>query len=107
VIYTAALVLLGCLQFRIVGPWSHHFMVAHQLLNATRYPVHIYPRWFRYTLLFAFPIATPVFLPGLWLRGEGSLAIAAVAPVAAALISATIAYVVWERAIRRYQSTGS
>lgn len=106
-VYTAILVLLGGLSFTIVGPFVNHYFLAFQLLNASRYPAHIYPRWFRGVLLFVFPVAVPIFLPAQFVLGETSLLAAVGFPIAAALASVLFAAWSWERAVMRYQSTGS
>jgi ABC-2 type transport system permease protein len=106
-IYTAGLVLASCLSFGVVGPWSHHYMLVHHLLNAARYPASLYPAWLKYGLLFVFPIATATFVPGQWLRGEASLALSVAAPIAAAFASLAAASKAWQSSINRYQSTGS
>jgi ABC-2 type transport system permease protein len=106
-VYTALLVLLGGLSFSIVGPFVNHYFLAFQLLNASRYPVHIYPRWFRGALLFVFPVAVPIFMPARFVLGETSLLAAVGFPLAAAGGSVLIAAWFWERSISRYQSTGS
>jgi ABC-2 type transport system permease protein len=106
-IYTSALVVIGSLTLNVVGPGMHHYMIAHHLLNAARYPAHIYPAWFRYVLLFVFPIGAAVFVPARWLRGEGSLSAAVLLPIVGTGASAAIASAAWQRALRHYQSTGS
>lgn len=106
-VYTAMLVLLGGLSFSIVGPFVNHYFLAFQLLNASRYPAHIYPRWFRGLLLFVFPVAVPIFLPARFVLGETGWLAAVGLPVAAAVASVLVAVWFWERAVTRYQSTGS
>jgi ABC-2 type transport system permease protein len=107
VIYTSLLVVAGCLSFGAIGPWSQHYMIVHHVLNAARYPITIYPRWLQLLMLLAFPIAAATFLPGRWLQGRGTVWLAAVAPLAAALASGGGAAALWQRSIRGYQSTGS
>lgn len=107
VVYTSALVLAACLSFRVVGPWSQHYMIVHHLLNASRYPASIYPGWLKFGLLFAFPIATATFVPGQWLRGEASALLAVGAPVTAAVVSLVVAHFTWQKALNGYESTGS
>jgi len=107
VVYTACLVLLACTSFYLVGPSMHHLMLGAHLLNASRYPVNIYPKALQYLLLFAFPLCVAAFVPGHWLQGEGSLLAALVAPPLAAALSALLAARVFARAVAKYQSTGS
>jgi ABC-2 type transport system permease protein len=107
VVYTSALVAVGCLSFVIVGPWSHHYFIAFHLLNATRYPVSIYPRWLQYILLFIVPFAATSFVPMSWAMGYGRLWPALLVPPAAAVASAVAAFALFRTAIRRYQSSGT
>jgi ABC-2 type transport system permease protein len=107
IVYSAALVVIGCLSFVMVGPWSFHYFIAFHLLNATRYPVNIYPRWLRGVLLFVMPLAVSTFLPVAWVTGRGSFWLALLAPPVAAVLSAAVAAVAFRAAIRRYQSTGT
>ena len=106
-VYTAVLVVLGGLSFTLVGPFVNHYFLAFQLLNASRYPAHIYPRWFRGVLLFVFPVAVPIFVPARFVLGETSLLAAVGFPLIAAVVSVLFAAWFWERSISRYQSTGS
>jgi ABC-2 type transport system permease protein len=106
-IYTAALVVVGSLTFVFLGPWGHHMIAVHNLLNSARYPVSIYPRWLQVLTVFVLPFGTAIFVPGKWLRGELDVLYALVAPIAAALASVFIAVRVWEAMSQRYQSTGS
>jgi len=107
VVYTGVLVLVGSLTFRIVGPWATHLFTVHQLLNTSRYPISIYPRWLHVLVLYVLPFGAVIFVPADFLRGHGSLAAALVLPPAAALGVAAVAKVAWDAALRGYQSTGS
>jgi ABC-2 type transport system permease protein len=106
-VYTAALVLLGCTSFFLLGPSAHHLMLGAHLLNASRYPVSIYPKALQYLLLVALPLCVSAFLPGRWLQGRGSLLEAMVAPPLAAAVSVALAAFAFDRSVARYQSTGS
>jgi ABC-2 type transport system permease protein len=106
-IYTSALVVVGSLSFVLLGPWGHHMLAVHNLLNAARYPISIYPRWLQVLTVFVLPFGAAIFVPGRWLRGELDVWIAFVAPVVAASVSVFVATRVWEVMSRRYQSTGS
>jgi ABC-2 type transport system permease protein len=69
--------------------------------------VSIYPRWLNLLILFVLPFGSAVFFPVSFLRGDGSLLMALVAPPLAAGVSAALAFMVWDRGLRGYQSTGS
>ena len=106
-VYTSAVVIVASLSFVVLGPHAWHMMVVHNLLGASRYPTHIYPRWLQVLTLFVMPFGASIFVPGKWLRGDLDLWLAFVAPVAAATASVLAAFYVWEKLSSRYQSTGS
>ena len=97
----------GALTFRIVGPWSSHMFAIHQLLNTSRYPLTIYPRWLRVLVLYALPFGAAIFVPADFLRGQGSLLGALLLPPLAAFGTAFVAKLAWDAALKGYQSTGS
>lgn len=106
-IYTSILVWFACLSFRLVGPQLSSMMVAHNLLQATRYPLATYPRWIRWLLLLVFPFGAFHYLPGSVLFGKGAPLVAlGVAPVAA-LITMALAQKAWTLGLKHYESTGS
>jgi ABC-2 type transport system permease protein len=107
IVYTAVLVVVGSLTLRASGPFANHLFAVHQLFNTARYPTNIYPRWLSTLTLFVMPFGATIFLPANWLRGQGSLALALVAPPAAALITGLLATLSWNVALKGYQSTGS
>lgn len=107
VIYTATLVIFCSLSFKFVGPYSYTLMIPHTLLQASRYPLSIYPSWVHYGLLFLVPFGAFNYLPGGWVFGKMlSPWCALVAPLAAFLFAA-IAQACWDWGLRQYQSTGS
>jgi ABC-2 type transport system permease protein len=107
IVYTGILVLVASLALRIVGPWATHLFTVHQLLNTSRYPISIYPRWLHVLVLYLLPFGAVIFVPADWLRGHGSLAAALLLPPLAAAGVAILAKLAWDAALRGYQSTGS
>jgi ABC-2 type transport system permease protein len=106
-IYVSLLVIVGSTSFKAVGPWGQQYMIVHHLLNAARYPVHIYPRWLGLIILYVCPIGCATFIPGQWLESQVSAGQAVLAPLLAAAFSVSIATLSWQRAVRGYESTGS
>jgi ABC-2 type transport system permease protein len=106
-IYTSAITLVASSSFIVLGPFAWHMMAVHHLLGASRYPTSIYPRWLQIVTLFVLPFGAAIFVPGKWLRGEFDTWLALLAPIAAAVASGVLAFVVWEKVSRRYQSTGN
>jgi ABC-2 type transport system permease protein len=105
--YTSVLIWFACLSFRFVGPQFSSMMIAHNLLQSTRYPLATYPRWARGLLLLVFPFGTFHYLPAAVLFGKGAPLIALGAAPVAALITLLLAQAAWNSGLRRYDSTGS
>lgn len=107
VIYTSALVIFGSLSFRFIGPTSMHFMIPHVLLQATRYPLSIFPGWLQVALMFLIPYGAFNYLPVGFLLGKDlPLWFFLIAPLAAALF-VLAARSSWKWGINQYESTGS
>lgn len=107
IIYTAGLVIMGSVTLKVTGPWTLHMLAIHHLLNASRYPASIYPRWLGAIILFVLPFGAAIFFPVSWLRGDGSLVVALLAPPFAAFVMTVLAFRAWDLALTSYQSTGS
>jgi ABC-2 type transport system permease protein len=106
-LYASALVIFGTLSFRYVGPFSQQLMIPHNLLQATRYPLAIYPAWLKSLLLFVIPFGTFHYLPGRVLFGKtNALWGLGIAPVAAILL-VLLAQAAWNAGLRHYESSGS
>jgi len=104
---TSALVIVGCLSFRFVGPYSQQLLIPLNLLQATRYPLAVYPGWLKNVLLCVVPYGTFHYLPARFFFGKSAsfwgLGLAPVATVALALL----AQGAWNLGLRRYESAGS
>jgi ABC-2 type transport system permease protein len=105
--YTSILVWFGCLSFRFIGPQLSSMMVAHNLLQATRYPLSTYPRYVRWLLLVAFPFGTFHYLPGSFFFGKGAPVFALLAAPVAAATAMFLAQKAWTLGLEHYESTGS
>jgi ABC-2 type transport system permease protein len=105
--YTSVLVWFGSLSFRFVGPQLSSMMVAHNLLQATRYPLGTYPRFMRVLLLLVLPFGTFHFLPGSVFFGKGAPLVALGCAPVAALVTMLLAQKAWNLGLRHYDSTGS
>jgi ABC-2 type transport system permease protein len=107
VMYTSALVIFGSLSFKFIGPTSMHFMIPHILLQATRYPLSIFPGWLQYALMFLLPYGAFNYLPAGFLLGKGLNPWFFLAAPLAALLFVWEARVCWKWGINQYESTGS
>jgi ABC-2 type transport system permease protein len=106
-LYTSVLIWFACLSFRFVGPHLSSMMVAHNLLQATRYPLAAYPRWAQAILLVVFPFGTFHYLPASVFFGKHAPLIALGAAPLAAVAAAALAQKAWNLGLERYESTGS
>ncbi len=106
-IYASVLVVFGALSFKYVGPFSQQMMIAHQLLQASRYPLAVYPNWLKNLLLVVIPFGTFHYLPGRVLFGKtAALWGLGVAPFAT-LACIFVAHTAWHGGLRQYESSGS
>lgn len=106
-LYTSALVIFGCLSFRFVGPFAQQLLIPLNLLQASRYPLSVYPAWLRNLLFFVLPYGTFHYLPGRVLFGKtAALWGLGLAPVAAAVL-VVLAQITWHAGLQKYESTGS
>ncbi len=106
-IYTAVLVAAASLSFRYVGPFAQQMMIAHNLLQASRYPLAIYPRWLESLLLSLIPLGTFHYLPGRVVFGKTAAIWGLGAAPVATLTTMLIAHWAWNAGLRRYESSGS
>ena len=106
-IYTSALVIFGSLSFKFISNTSMHFMIPHTLLQASRYPLCIYPAWVHYALLFIVPFGVFNYLPGNWVFDKMLSPWCAVSPPLVAILVSLIAQKCWDWGLTHYQSTGS
>jgi ABC-2 type transport system permease protein len=106
-VYTAILVWFGCLSFRFLGPHLSSMMVAHNLLQSTRYPLGAYPRWLRLILLVLFPFGVFHYVPGSVFFGHGAPVLGLLGAPLAALVTTWLAQRAWQLGLERYESTGS
>jgi ABC-2 type transport system permease protein len=107
IIYTSMLVCICSLSFKFIGPYTYNLNFVHSLLQASRYPLSIYPNWLKYLLLFLIPFGAFNFLPGNFIFHKlFGLFGAWIAPVFAAL-SIWIAKQLWTWGLKNYQSTGT
>jgi ABC-2 type transport system permease protein len=105
--YTSLLVVFGSLSFKFVGPNSFYLMVPHNLLQATRYPLAIYPSWLFTLLLVLVPFGCMHFVPASFLFGKALGGWRLAAPPLAAALCLVEAHLAWNWGLRRYESTGS
>ncbi len=106
-IYTAVLVVSASLSFRYVGPFAQQMMIAHNLLQASRYPLAIYPNWLKALLLLLVPFGTFHYLPGRVLFGKTAALWGLGAAPLATVITLFIAHWAWNAGLRHYESSGS
>jgi ABC-2 type transport system permease protein len=106
-VHTSALVLCGALCFIVKGQRGQQYWVVNALLQATRYPVSVFPNPMQVVLLFVLPFGAMNFLPVGWTFGLASAFSALALPAIVAGISTWLAFKAWDFGLSRYESTGS
>ncbi len=107
VIYTGALVIMTSISFKFIGPSSMHLMIPNTMLQATGYPLGIYPGAIQVFFMFLLPYGAFQFLPvSLFFDKHFTLWLLVSAPLAVVffLWNASRA---WKWGINQYESTGS
>lgn len=107
IIYASVLVLASCVLIVMPGKSVDLAWLVQQLSQATRFPLGVFPAAVKWTLLTVVPLGAYHYLPGLWLFHGGSPWLGLLAPPALAAGFAVLAWVTWEAALGRYESTGS
>jgi ABC-2 type transport system permease protein len=106
-IYTAALVIFASFSFKFIGPSVAHLFLANTLLNATRYPISIYPQIMQTTLLVLIPYGAFHYLPACLLLGKDiNPWIFLVTPLSALFLFWEVGWF-WRWGLSHYESTGS
>ncbi len=106
-IHTAVLTLCGALSFKIVGSYGQHYWVSNALLQASRYPLNIYPRFMQGLLLVLLPFGLINYVPASALTQRLPLALAIIAPALAAALCVSVAWTAFNHGLRYYESSGS
>ncbi|HTB23007.1 MAG TPA: ABC-2 family transporter protein [bacterium] len=107
VIYSGILVVFSTILIVLPGNGVNVAQLVQQAGNATRFPLGVFPGAVKWILLFVVPLGAYQFLPGLWLFHGGSPVAGLLAPPAAALATAALAWFAWESALNHYESTGN
>ena len=99
--------IFASLSFRTLGTFGQQLFIPLNLLQATRYPVSVYPAWLRGLLLVVVPYGACNYLPASVLFGKGGSALSfLVAPLVTAVF-VLLAHAAWKAGLRRYESSGS
>jgi ABC-2 type transport system permease protein len=106
-IYTSALVISTSFSFVFISATSMHLMIPHTLLQATRYPLSIYPNLLQYLLLLVIPYGAFNYLPAGFVLGKGIESWLFWATPLACLAFITTARYMWQWGLKHYESTGS
>jgi len=106
-VHSSVLTFCGALCFKVIGRQGYHFWVANALLQATRYPLGVFPKVMQYILLLLVPFAATNYLPASWATGRLNWPAAVLAPLLAAVLFTWLAFRSWEWGLRQYESTGS
>lgn len=106
-VHSSALVVCGAMCFIVKGQRGQQYWVINALLQATRYPLSVFPNPMQIVLLFIIPFGAVSFLPVGWTLGKSGAFAALGLPALAAGISTWVAFKAWDYGLDKYESTGS
>jgi ABC-2 type transport system permease protein len=81
-------------------------LIFHNMYQAARWPIGVYPRWLRIILTFVLPVAIAVTVPAEALLSRLTIE-RIVVVVLAALFSLTVSRVIWLRGVRHYSGASA
>ena len=81
-------------------------LIFHNMYQAARWPIGVYPRWLRIILTFVLPVAIAVTVPAEALLSRLTIERIAVV-VLVALFSLTVSRVIWLRGVRHYSGASA
>lgn len=105
-IYTAIKLAFTSIAFWTKFAQSYIYM-AYQLSTFAKYPMGIYPKAIRGILTFVIPFAFTGYYPGAYLLGKESFVIGVIVTAIVGISAMLIAYLIWLRGIKVYESAGS
>jgi ABC-2 type transport system permease protein len=99
----------NCAGFWFVSQWPMPAYTIYGLADLAKYPLEIYPRVMRIVLASALPFAFVSYYPAVYLLGRSGPHgyVIPLACVGVALAAVGVAVGVFQRGVRRYESTGS
>lgn len=105
-IYTGIKLAATSIAFWTKFAQSYLFMV-YQFSGFAKYPIGIYPKVIKGILTFIIPFAFTGYYPGAYLLGRESMLVGVGMTVIISIIVITIAYFIWLKGIKVYESSGS
>lgn len=106
VIYTAIKLAVASIAFWVKFAQSYLSMV-YQLSGFAKYPVTIYPNAIKSVLTYIIPFAFTGFYPGAYFLGKGDVFTGVILTFIVAIVSITVAYLIWIKGISIYESSGN
>jgi len=106
-LYTSLLVIFASISFRTLGHFGQQLFIPHNLLQASRYPLSVYPAWLRGLLLVMVPYGACNYLPASVLFGKGGNALWLLITPLVTAVFMLLAHAAWKAGLRRYESSGS
>lgn len=99
----------NCVGFWLVAQWPMPAYSIYGVADLARYPFEIYPRVMRIVLATALPFAFVSYYPAVYVLGKSGPDGWVIPPacVGVALAALAVALAVFQRGVRRYESTGS
>lgn len=105
-IYTAVKLVTCSIAFWVKFSQAHMFM-AYQVSNFAKYPIGIYPSGIKIILTCLIPFAFTGYYPGAYFLGKETFGMGIILTIGVSIIGILIAYFVWLRGIKVYESAGN
>lgn len=105
-IYTAIKLAVASIAFWVKFAQSYLYMV-YQLSGFTKYPISIYPKIIKILLTFVVPFAFTGYFPGAYFLGKENIFKGIILTCFVSVAGILVAYFIWNRGIKRYESSGS
>lgn len=105
-IYTAIKLATASIAFWVKFAQSYLFM-AYQIGSFAKYPIGIYPKVIKFILIGMVPFAFTGYYPGVYILGRGNFGMGVVMTCLVSIISIFVAYRIWLRGIKIYESAGN
>lgn len=106
IIYTSIKLATTSIAFWTKFAQSYIFM-AYQISGFAKYPIAIFPKGIKIILIGIIPFAFTGYYPGAYLLGKESFVMGVLMTAIVAILAFTVAYSIWLKGIKSYESSGN
>lgn len=105
-IYASIKLAVASIAFWVKFAQSYLFMT-YQLSSFTKYPISIYPKAIRSFITFIIPFAFTGYFPGAYFLGKEGIFNGVILTCFISIVSFYVAYSIWLKGMKKYESSGS